>query len=205
MADCKPTGQCAQRDAAQQNASFTLTITPDGLEVVLNLRPAQSGGTAIELKSIMDRLAEMEVCCDILSAPIEDALAAGSASGVVVARGRPGVHGQDGWLESLIPEVRSRVPHEDESGHIDYLDLGDIFTVHVGEALMRRHHPTPGENGKSVLGIMLPAQPGKPAQFAASLTGTTMAEGDPDLLVAAVAGQPVVVRGGAIVEQIYKC
>lgn len=186
------------------DASFTLSIAPNGLEVALNLEAARGGGAAVERATVLQQLDEMGVCCDILEAELAAVLAAGSGRGVVVARGRPPVHGRDGWLEPLLPEVRSRVPRQDETGHIDYRDLGDIYTVQPGDRLMRCHPPTEGAYGKTVLGVAIPAQPGKPAQFASNLTGATVAADHPDLLVAAVAGQPVVVRDGVIVEQIYK-
>lgn len=186
------------------DACCTLSISPDGLEVLMNLDAAKGGGAAVERGTVLQKLAEMGVCCDILETELAAILAAGCGRGVVVARGRPPVHGRDGWLEPLLPEVRSRVPREDETGHIDYRDLGDIFTVSPGDRLMQRHSPTEGVYGKTVLGVALPAQPGKPAQFAANLTGAAVAADNPDLLVAAVAGQPVVVRDGVIVEQLYK-
>jgi uncharacterized protein (DUF342 family) len=113
-------------------------------------------------------------------------------------------HGRDGWFEPLVPEVRSRAPRVDETGHTDYRDLGEILVVHPGDALMRRHAPAAGRDGATLLGETVPARPGKEVMFAANLPGTASDADDPDLLRAAIAGQPVVVRGGMIVEPVFK-
>jgi uncharacterized protein (DUF342 family) len=86
------------------------------------------------------------------------------------------------------------------AGQVDYRDLGDILVVHVGDALMRRHPPTPGQAGRTLTGELLPAREGKSVMFGGNLPGTQMNAGDPDILEAAITGQPVEVRGGMMVE-----
>lgn len=191
------------RMAEMVDASVHVVLSPDGLEALLHIQPAQGGAPATR-EAVLAGLAELGVGQGILDAAIDAAIAAGKAQGVAVARGQPPVHGSDGWLESLVPEVRNRAPRVDETGHTDYRDLGEILVVHPGEALMRRHAPTEGSYGMNLRGEALPAKPGKDAPFAANLPGTTPAPGDPDLLQAAIAGQPVAVRGGMIVEPVFK-
>lgn len=185
------------------DASLQVALAPDGLEAQLHIQPAQGGAPATR-EQVLAALAELGVREGILDGAIDAALAAGGARGAVVARGRPPVHGRDGWFESLVPEVRSRVPRVDETGHTDYRDLGEILVVHPGDALMRRHPPTEGSYGMNLRGEALPATPGKDAMFAASLAGAAPAPDDPDLLRAAIAGQPVAVPGGMIVEPVFK-
>jgi uncharacterized protein (DUF342 family) len=185
------------------DASLQVALSPDGLEAQLHIQPAQGGAPATR-EQVLAALAELGVREGILDGAIDAALAAGGVRGAVVARGRPPVHGRDGWFESLVPEVRSRVPRVDETGHTDYRDLGEILVVHPGDALMRRHPPTEGSYGMNLRGEALPATPGKDAMFAASLAGAAPAPDDPDLLRAAIAGQPVAVPGGMIVEPVFK-
>lgn len=186
------------------DASLELAIAADGMEAVLHSRPAQGGGVPLAREAVLAALAEKGVSHGILDAAIDAAVAAGAAAGVVIARGQTPLPGRDGWLESLIPEVRSRVPSVDESGHTDYHDLGAILVVHAGDALMRRHAPTEGSFGMTVRGVALPARPGKEVQFAANLPGAVRAPDDPDLLQAALTGQPVMVPGGIMVEPVFK-
>ncbi|WP_306602654.1 DUF342 domain-containing protein [Azonexus sp.] len=188
--------------AESVDASLNIEISADGVEAYLDIQPA-AGGVPVDADSIFALLADNGIGDGILHDAIAAAVAAGAAEGLVIARGLPPEHGLDGRLESLIPDVRSRVPRVDESGHTDYRDLGDIFVVHAGDWLMLRHPPTPGTPGKTLLGEKIDALPGKPAAYASSLPGTAFDPANPDLLVAAITGQPVVVKGGMIVEPVF--
>ena len=187
------------------DASVRATIAPDGLTAHLYTEPAQ-GGSPVTRMQILAALKERGVVDGVLHDVIAEAVvqaAAESVAGLVVARGREPIAGSDGILESLVPEVRSRAPKVSESGHIDYRDLGEILEVHPGDRLMRRHAPTEGINGLTVLGEPIPAQPGKEIMFAASQPGTVFASDDPNLLLSAIAGQPVIIRGGMMVEPVF--
>lgn len=185
------------------DATLTIEISPDAVEALLNIVPAE-GGVPVSREAVLALLADNGIGDGILLDAIAAAVATGVAENVVVARGVPPEHGVDGWLESLIPEVRDRRPKVDDSGHTDYRDLGDIFVVHAGDWLMLRHPPTDGKPGKSLLGETIPPQPGKAVMYATSLPGTAFDPANPDLLVAAITGQPVVVAGGMMVEPVYR-
>lgn len=185
------------------DAAFDIVVAPDGLEARLRVQPAQ-GGAPVARAAVLAALADMGIGRGILDAAIDAAIADRAATDAVIARGLPPEHGRDGWFESLVPEVRSRVPHVDATGHTDYRDLGAILVVHPGDALLRRHAPTAGRDGATLLGEAVPARPGKEVMFAASLPGTAPDADDPDLLRAAITGQPVAVRGGMIVEPVFK-
>lgn len=185
------------------DGGFSIEITPDGLEAVLTLTPAE-GGQSVGKAEIMAWLTEAGIGQGIELSAIDAALASGSANHQVVAKGIAPQHGADGRLESLIPEVRERVPRINETGHTDYRDLGEIMVVHAGDRLMQRHPPTAGIAGQTLFGEVIPACPGKEIMYSASLPGTSFSADNPDLLLAAINGQPVVIRGGMMVEPVYK-
>lgn len=189
--------------AERVDAGLHVALAPDGLAAYLHIVPAQ-GGAGVSREAVLAALAEQGIEQGILHEAIDAALAAGAAQGVVVARGREPVHGRDGWFESKLPAVRSRAPRVDESGHTDYRDMGEILVVHPGDALMLRHPATEGSYGETLRGEAIPAKPGKDIMYAAGLAGTAVAPDNPDLLLAAIAGQPVVVKGGMMVEPLYK-
>lgn len=196
-------GEAAELKLAEAvDAALNVSLTANGLEARLEVVPPQ-GGSAVTREAIVAALAAKGVTSGLLDGAIDALVAAGCASGEIVAAGRPAEDGCDGRLEALIPQVRDRRPREDASGHIDYRDLGDIQIVHPGDALMRRHPPTPGLDGETLLGHPIPAKPGKAVKFAGKLPGTEFAVGDIDLLLAAITGQPVVVKDGIAVEPIY--
>ncbi len=185
------------------DGSLHLEVSPDGLEAYLDITPAE-GGAPVGISMVLAALAENGIGEGILAEAVDAAVAAGMATKVVVARGVPPVHGEDGRFESLIPEVRSRVPRVDEGGNTDYRDFGEIMVVHVGDNLMLRHPPTEAKPGLTLFGERIEANSGQDVMFSASLPGTAYAPDNPNLLQAAITGQPVVVRGGMMVEPIYK-
>ena len=192
----------AFRLAEAVDASLDITVANDFSSASLFITPAE-GGAPVTKEQVVAALAEKGIVEGILVDAINGAIASSEARGVVIARGRLPVNGQDGRLESLLPAVRSRVPKVDASGFTDYRDLGEIFVVHPGEPLMRRHPPTDGVAGATLQGVPIPPKPGKPVLFAARLEGVSFAPDDPDLLQAAIVGQPVEVPGGMMVEPVY--
>lgn len=184
------------------DAALRITISPDRMQVLLDIEAAQ-GGEPISREQILDALTAQSVSYGIQSAEIDQAVAAGEAHGLCIARGLPPVAGADGYLECLQPLVRSRVPTVDEFDHTDFRDLGEILTVRTGDRLMLRHPPTAGIAGCTVLGSSLPATAGKELNYAATLPGTNLAPDQPDLLIAAIDGQPVLTEGGMIVEPVF--
>lgn len=185
------------------DASLHLHFSADDLEAYLDINPAE-GGAPIDEAAVFAALAENGIGEGILPEAIDAAVAAGSAKDQVIVRGLAPVHGQDGYLESLIPEVRERVPRVDETGHTDYRDLGEIQVVHMGDDLMLRHPASAGIPGRTIHGKSIAARNGKEVLFASNLPGTSFAPDNLNLLQAAITGQPLIIRGGMMVEPVYK-
>lgn len=192
----------ALRLAERVDAELDIQISKDGMEATLDIIPAQ-GGAPITKNQVLAALAEKGVTEGILLDEVNQAIAAGTATACIIARGRPPVHGQNGYFESLIPDVRARVPQIKESGKIDYRDLGEIQVVRTGDPLMLRHRATSGTPGATVLGVAIPPKPGKDVMFASKLTGVATCPNNPDQLQATQTGQPVVVKDGMIVEPVF--
>ncbi|MGD9870622.1 MAG: DUF342 domain-containing protein [Thauera sp.] len=184
------------------DASLQIMIALDGLSARLDLIPAK-GGKAATRDELLALIHSKGIVEGLLPEEIDRALAEARAEELVIARGQAPVRGEDGRLESLLPETRERVPRVDASDRTDYRDLGEVQIVRAGDALMRRHPPTAGTEGLGVLGRSIPAKPGRDVRFAAGLRGAAPSPDDPDLLVATTDGQPVRVRGGVMVEPVY--
>jgi len=123
---------------------------------------------------------------------------------LIIARGRPVVHGENSRFEPLIPEMQSRrnkplVKSEDKA---DLRDFGVIPAVRTGETLMRRHPPTAGVDGMLINGSPIPAVPGQVIEWQIA-EGSELSPTDKDLLVAARDGLPRVIEHGATVDEVF--
>ena len=121
-----------------------------------------------------------------------------------VASGTRPQPGRNAWLEPLVEVNRQRHPQIDAAGHVDFHDLGAIPAVTAGEALMRRHPPVPGIAGCDVYGLPALAPASKDIVFGPRLQSVSVSPDDPNLLVADVAGQPLLQRDGISVEPIVR-
>ncbi|WP_168734252.1 DUF342 domain-containing protein [Pseudothauera nasutitermitis] len=192
----------ALKIAERVDASLSIILSPDALQAMLTIVPAQ-GGRPVTKADVLAQLTEKGVTEGILLDDINRAIAAGQAQGVVIARGRAPVPGENGRLESLVAQVRSRVPRLTETGQVDFRDLGDIVTVRADQPLMVRRPAGRGVAGVDVLGRELPAPDGQEVAFAPALKGARTDPQNPDQLLAEIAGQPVEVAGGMTVEPVY--
>jgi hypothetical protein len=174
-------------------------ISRDKLSATLTLNPPQ-GGVALTLEQVQATLAEKGVTQGVLTEVLEAAVAQGHANELEIAQGKKAVNGTNTQFEQLVPDMVERHPHVDDSGLIDYRDLGDLVVVKAGTPLMRRIPPTPGEPGFDVTGSVLSPKPGTSWPFAPGLKGVEFDPNDPELLVSSVTGQPVVVSRGVKVD-----
>ena len=186
VAECRPGRGVVQ--VARDRMSATLTLDPP------------QGGAALTLDDLKQLLATKGVKAGVLDDALASAAAAGQAQDLEVARGQPAVNGEHTRFEALVPDMPQRHPRIDEDGMTDYRDLGDLVVVKEGTPLMRRHPPTDGTEGVDVLGNPLHPKPGANKPFAPGLKGVSPDPNDPDLLLASVTGQPVLVSQGVKVD-----
>jgi hypothetical protein len=100
--------------------------------------------------------------------------------------------------------VVDRSPRPDSRGHIDNREHGDIAVVQAGVVLMRRIPAVSGQDGITVRGRILSARKGLDTAFSRKIKGAEISQDDPEQLVAAVAGQPVLSRDGVDVESVLR-
>ncbi|RNC66612.1 MAG: DUF342 domain-containing protein [Desulfuromonadales bacterium] len=187
----------------RRDGTCLIRTTTDNLEARLTIsRPW--GGTKVTVQLVMQTIKERGIVTGVLVAKIEEAVSAGEVTELLIARGIPPEPGVDGELVSFVPEIRNRESRFDENEVVDFRDLGEIISVTAGTPLMRRIPPVPGKPGENILGKEIPPPPVKNVEFAPNLSGTAYAPDDPNLLLAAIDGQPVLVTGGVTVEPVIK-
>jgi uncharacterized protein len=107
----------------------------------------------------------------------------------------PAVPGEDGKVVRLFPSGGQGGPKLRGDGTADFREVEALVQVKAGAALARLQPPGPGIPGRDANGNVLPAPPGKPAQFAAG-PGTRLSD-DGQTLLADCDGV-VIERNGAI-------
>ena len=183
-------------------AGYHIQISPDKMSVTLTVTVAQ-GGKAVSLDDAQTALTADKIAFGIASEKIQLAIAQ-PGTPVIVANGVTPVPGKDAWFEPLVTANQQRHPRVGADGHIDFRDLGGFPSATPGQPVLRRHPPEQGKPGRNVLGENLVAGNGKDLQFAVRLQGVERDPGDPDILRATVAGQPILQRDGITVEPILK-
>ena len=161
------------------------------------------GGEPLNKQMIHSALMQEGVVYGVLDEALEELVSTPQASNVLIAQGRPAEDGDDTQFESLIPEARKRGPVIDDRGRADYRELGGVVMVKPGDPVMRRVPATPGVNGEDVTGKTLMAKPGNDIPFSKDCTGVAVDDYDENLLVATVAGQPMLIDEGVQVEGTF--
>ncbi|MBP6599852.1 MAG: DUF342 domain-containing protein [Giesbergeria sp.] len=189
--------------AQRRDADIQIIVARDEMLAHLTLVAAQ-GGKAATLGDILQALTDAGVVFGVHDNALLRASEVGHVDQVLIAEAKQPVNGDNSIFQALVEDPPNRAPQVDENGLIDYRERGAIQTVQPETALMRRIPATAGSDGCSVRGRVLAARPGRDTPFASNLAGTQIDPKDPDLLIAAVAGQAVQVADGMIVEPILK-
>jgi uncharacterized protein (DUF342 family) len=187
--------------AERRDSVIGIKISKGDMAAELSLTPPQ-GGTSASEQDVVHALSEAGVTFGIDSAAIAQACAFGSCQGLVVASGVAAVNGVDTIFEELIPKITKRGARLDENGRIDYREHSSVIVVHAGALLMRRIAATVGFDGYTVRARVLPAKHGRDRPFTLKLVGSEVASDDPNVMKAAISGQPVRVDGGVMVEPV---
>lgn len=184
------------------DASIGVEVARDAMQALVSITPAQ-GGAPVTEEGLRQALADAGVVAGLDAQAIAQAVQAQAPQPVIIARGVLPVNGDDAEFLELIAAAPDRAPRVDADGRINYREhSGGIVLVESGALLMRRKPATPGIPGTTVLGKVLAPRPGRDEPFADKLSGVAVSAEDPNLLVAAMTGQPVLVRAGYMVEPI---
>lgn len=201
------------RISAPVDARVEVFVSPNRLTAGLVLHGAQGQGRAISLDDLHQALKKTKVTHGLIDAALAEITHpeldqqlrnTNQVYCSLVAYGQNFTNGTDAWLEFLVKDASDRRPLEDEFGRIHYLEKGSFPYVEEGTALLRRYPPTKGVPGVNVNGKTLRAKDGKDIQLRLKDASVAPAAEDPDLLLAAKSGMPVIYDRGAQIEETLK-
>lgn len=145
------------------DARAEIWLSPDRMQAWIAVYPPASGGADI-LPEVIDQAVEQRKLKEGLR---ETALKKAKTPGgylqlLCIAQGKPEVNGQDGRVESRVPELDARLK-EDTRGKINFADLNWLVNVDKGQQLAEIFPATEGVDGVDVLGKVVRGKNGKPA------------------------------------------
>ncbi len=112
-----------------------------------------------------------------------------------VAVGKQPIKGNDAIFQPLVKDITKRIlkPKQGQTtaDKIDLRNLGETISVNIGDEVMRRTPATKGTPGFTVQGRIVPPQAGKDTPIKPG-KGTQISNNDPNLLVAASSGTPLI-------------
>ncbi|QEZ45997.1 DUF342 domain-containing protein [Cupriavidus oxalaticus] len=184
------------------DGAFELDITNDGLAVRLTLMPAE-GGRPVTQDDIRRAVAERGVVPPLQALALDAALAEGRCELRTIAAGVAPRQGEPARFLNLL-QPRKPAQADEGDSRVDLRDLGNLLLVSPGTPLMRRVPAVPGHDGVDVFGKPIAADPMDDPPFAEGLTGAAADPDDPDLLVAVIAGAPVVGVHGIAVSPVVQ-
>lgn len=185
------------------DGTFELYISPDHMSAELTVTPPR-GGVPVTEEQVRAALNEKGIVSGILDDALRQAVILMTGEPVRIAEGRPPQPGKPTHFESLIEALKKRQDEDDENAIIDYRDMGKLTLVSPNDPLMRRIPAVPGEPGEDVLGTPIEPEPVTDQPFADKLSGVTTDPEDPCLLLASIAGVPVVVDRGVTVNALVE-
>lgn len=186
--------------AERRDGEFSLDVADDLMTASLTLVPPY-GGRAKSVE-VVNAIRAAGITYGILHEQLRGALSAGFCNKLVVAQGLMPTPAEPARFESLLEEKEEELADIDEDAVVSYADMGHILLVKVGDPLMRRTPPVPGQDGIDIRGGKVPARPIADVPFSKECIGAEPSEEDPDLLVAIVPGQPTVIKNGVKVNPV---
>lgn len=214
LLDAMRRGQaCDQRLGGPVDARPEIFASPDQMLAGVVVHPPQGKGLDLTREALDTALKQSKIVRGLLEESLNELTSPEAQKQLrenqqplcmIVAYGEFAYDGDDAWLETLIEDIADRRPQMDEDGNVNFLELGDFPHVDADQALVRRHPPTDGKSGWTVTGRSVKGRNGKDLSLKPKNDSVKLADGDPDLLLSATQGMPVVHDKGAQVEQVLK-
>jgi len=146
------------------SARLEIRVSEDGMEAIVELEKAKSGGAGIDARMVDETLKSAGIVRGVDKAAIE-ALLEGGTRNIVIARGKKPVSGSMETMECLFVTDRGKPWKQLDGGQIDLRELNHIQNRKAGDLLTRIVRAIPSVDGFDVYGRIIEAQPMKPGNF----------------------------------------
>ena len=188
--------------AERKDAVITVEVPGDKMAAYISIKPAY-GGQPVTEEGIYSALKAAGINHGVNKEIVEEALQKGQGTHYLGANGTPPTDGTDALFYVLFnePENKGR-PRIKDNGKADFFDLGIVAKVLEGDSLMKKLLPTKGKPGITVTGEPIAAKDGKDKKLLSG-RGSKISPDDPNLLIAAVSGEPRLKGNTVNVDQTF--
>ncbi len=195
--------------ATRHDATLSVEISDDKMLATGTLTLAK-GGATLSFDEAKKELVKAHVARGYKQAFLEQLLQKqfelppGTVISGPLAKGRLPTDGQDSKFKAMVETLKDRLkaPKLKEDGSVDMRDFGKLASVKPGELLIQQQPATPGQEGFTVIGDVLPAKPGQVHALIAG-EGTEISKTNPMELLSTIAGVPVEINNGMRVDDIF--
>ena len=157
----------ADKQEQEKIDAFVEIITkPDKMTAYIKISAPDGGGKPAGLQEIAYQLKQSGVIFgikeDVVHTLVKEPI---YGQNILIAEGMAPINGKSGEVKFMVDIHKDRKPIIMEDGSVNYRDLDYIESVQKGQKLCDITEPTPGINGKNVVGTVLKAVNGKPAKM----------------------------------------
>jgi len=182
------------------DATVSVTIASDARQAYLTLTAAD-GGQPFTLDMISHAIAQAGVSDSLVDQEtVNQCYQRQSVNNICIAQATLPIQGKDAVYLPLVETETIVPPDMDEHGVADMMNTHHFSLVDAGTSLMKRVPATEGTAGVDVTCQDMQPVSGNDPGFATNLTGVEISPEDPNLLVAAVKGHPVIVKNGINID-----
>ena len=169
----------------------------DLMSASITIFPPKHGGDDISLEGVLALLRQKGIVYGINEAAIGNLLAAHAYfKKTPVAQGMLPVTGSSGYIKYHFDIIGRPDLREDQTGRIDFKEIGIIKSVHKGDLLAEIHPPVPGQYGYNVKGEPIPPRESPEARW--KLGENVRLSEDKTKIYAEITGRPVVDRNNVV-------
>lgn len=146
----------AKRAFSEQEA-LHLYLSPDRMEARARFYAPSNDGNIMDKQEILNDLIHQGVVFGVDEKAVDEFVKKRNyCEDIVIARGKPPVHGTDASIEYFFNTDLKARPTLNEDGSVDFFHLNTINHCRQGELLARLTPEDPGEAGKNVTGERVP-------------------------------------------------
>jgi len=181
---------------ARKDAVVEVQVSAEHDAAHVYIEPPEGGGKMLPEDRLLQLIKDHGVIKGLLTDVIHDLATKPAFKRLtLIAKGKAPKRGIDGVIRPLF-ETMNKPRHNDKAQKVDHKQVDLIRSAKIGEAIAEKIDPTMGEAGFAVSGKVLPAEPGKIAEF--QLGANVEISPDGKFLLSKIEGRPVLESNGKI-------